>query len=175
VWRTFDPTGRIQDEGVFQTNTGTQFRSITDGLSSTLMVAEVKAYMPYIRNGATNEETPPASPAEVCSLPSGEFKSESGHTEWVDGRVHQSGFTATFPPNTRVACPESDDLDWTATREGLHDTERTYSVVTARSYHAGVVNVAMADGSIHAVNGDVDLLVWRAMGTRNGQEAVAQR
>ena len=25
-----------------------------------------------------------------------------GHTQWVNGRVHQTGFTTTFPPNTVV-------------------------------------------------------------------------
>ena len=24
---------------------------------------------------------------------------ETGHTEWVDGKVHETGFTTTFTPN----------------------------------------------------------------------------
>jgi prepilin-type N-terminal cleavage/methylation domain-containing protein len=172
VWRVFDPTEQLPEEGAIQANEGTKMRLITDGTSKTLLVAEVKAYMPYIRNGATNQAVPPNIPADVCSLPTGEFKADSGHTEWVDGRVHQTGFTATFPPNTKVTCSQATDLDWTATREGTHATELTYSVVTSRSYHSGIVNVAMVDGSIHSVSNDVDQLVWRGMATRSGSEPV---
>ncbi len=28
----------------------------------------------------------------------------TGHTEWPDGRVHHSGFTTTFAPNTQIPC-----------------------------------------------------------------------
>jgi prepilin-type processing-associated H-X9-DG protein len=176
VWRTFDPTGRLQDEGAFQANKGTEFRSIADGLSKTLLLAEVKGWTPYFRDSALDQAMPPANPAEVCNLGSSSFQSETGHTEWVDGRAHQTGFTAVFTPNTGVPCPQSGqtyDVDWTAQREGTTDTGITYSAVTSRSYHAGgVVNVAMVDGSIHTFTSDIELPVWRAMATRGGEEAV---
>jgi prepilin-type N-terminal cleavage/methylation domain-containing protein/prepilin-type processing-associated H-X9-DG protein len=178
VWRVFDPTHRLPEEGAIQPNDGTKLRLFTDGTSKTLLVAEVKAYTPYFRDQPLNQSTPPSAPAEVCGL-GGSFKSDSGHTEWVDGRVHQTGFTATFPPNTRVECTQGGqlyDVDWTSKREGIDAAEITYSAVTPRSYHAGgVVNVAMVDGSIHAIASDVDLLVWRAMATRSGGESVQQQ
>src|SRR5688572_15564363 len=65
VWRVFDPTGQLPEEGAIQANQGTKMRLFTDGTSKTLLVAEVKAYMPYIRNGATNQEVPPNVPADV--------------------------------------------------------------------------------------------------------------
>ena len=106
----------------------------------------------------------------------GSFKADSGHTEWVDGRVHQTGFTTVFTPGTRVVCVQGGqpyDVDWTSSREGKSDTELTYSAVTARSYHAGdIVNVAMMDGSVHVVTSDIDLMIWRALSTRAGEEAV---
>jgi prepilin-type processing-associated H-X9-DG protein len=175
VWRVFDPTDQSPEEGAVQPNEGTAMRLFTDGASKTLMLAEVKAYTPYFRDQSLNQPTPPASPSEVCSF-GGSFKSDSGHTEWVDGRVHQSGFTATFAPNTRVECTQdgqTHDADWTAKREGKSITETTYSAVTSRSYHSGgVVNVAMVDGSIHAIGADIDLTTWRAMATRGGDEPV---
>lgn len=174
VWRVFDPTGRLADNGAIQANDGTRLRHITDGTSQTLLVAEVKAYTPYFRDQSLNQPTPPASPGDICGL-GGSLKSDSGHTEWVDGRVHQSGFTATFPPNTSVACTQTGqtyDVDWTSKREGVDPGEITYSAVTSRSYHSGgAVNVAMVDGSIHTMGDAVDVEVWRALGTRNGGEA----
>ena len=173
VWRTFDPTGLLKDEGAFTGNVGAAFRTFADGMTSTLMLAEVKGWTPYFRDQAISQATPPSTTSEICGL-GGSFKTNSGHTEWVDGRVHQSGFTALFPPNTRIECVQGGipyDVDWTSTREGVSPTERTYSSVTARSYHAGnVVNAAMMDASVHVVNADIDPGIWRALATRNGGE-----
>ena len=173
VWRTFDPTGQLKDEGAFQVNVGAKFRNFSDGTTTTLMLAEVKGWTPYFRDQPTTQTTPPTTPAEICGL-GGAFKKDTGHTEWVDGRAHQSGFTALFPPNTRVECVQGGvpyDVDWTSSREGISPTERTYTSATARSYHSGnVVNVAMMDASVHAVTGDIDPLVWRSLATRSGGE-----
>ena len=171
VWRVFDPSGQLPAEGAIQPNEGTAMRAFTDGTSKTLLVAEVKAWTPYFRDQPHTDPTPPADPSQICSL-GGSFRSDSGHTEWVDGRVHQTGFTAVFTPNTRVECPQGGqtyDVDWTSQREGKTDTGITYSAVTSRSYHAGgVVNVATVDGSIHTIASDIDLPVWRALATRSG-------
>jgi prepilin-type N-terminal cleavage/methylation domain-containing protein/prepilin-type processing-associated H-X9-DG protein len=47
--------------------------------------------------------------------------------------------------------------------------------VAARSTHAGGVNVAMADGSTDFFSDNVNLSVWRALGTRAGGEVVGAR
>jgi prepilin-type processing-associated H-X9-DG protein len=154
---------------VFFPNSKLGFRGLSDGSSKTLMVAEVKAYQQYDRDGGSGTATPVDEPADLCPLTSA--LRETGHTEWVDGRVHQTGFTATFIPNTEVVCGDQ-DVDWTNSREGRSDTIPTYASVTSRSYHAGgVVNVAMMDGSVQTINSSADLPVWRAMATRAGEEA----
>lgn len=43
---------------------------------------------------------------------------------------------------------------------------------TARSYHTGGVNMAMADGSTRFVSDDIDWFVWRALGTADGGEVI---
>src|SRR5581483_2426061 len=88
--------------------------------------------------------TPPASPTIIGALSGGEFEPTNGHTEWVEGRAHQDGFTTTFTPNTIV--PHSDsgktyDIDYTSSEEGDSATIPTYACVTARSYHPQMVNV----------------------------------
>ncbi len=45
-------------------------------------------------------------------------------------------------------------------------------MATARSAHAGGVQVVMGDGSVRFVGNGIDLSVWRGMGTRNGGELV---
>jgi hypothetical protein len=109
----------------------------------------------------------------------GTFKANSGHTEWVDGRAHQIGFTTVFRPNTKVLCTNSSeefDVDWTNWQEGkgLAGSSpvltKTYAAVTSRSRHGGGVLVSMMDGSVHWVEDTIDLGVWRATSTRNGGE-----
>jgi prepilin-type processing-associated H-X9-DG protein len=105
----------------------------------------------------------------------GDFKSSTGHTEWVDGRSHQTSFTATFSPNTSVPFEDSSsgqiyDVDWTNQQEGNSDTARTYAAVTSRSFHEGGVNTCRADGSVHFESSDISVDVWQAKATRNGGE-----
>ena len=47
----------------------------------------------------------PVSAADFCGA--GDFKANSGHTEWVDARSHQTGFTTVFGPNTKVVCTQA--------------------------------------------------------------------
>ncbi len=45
-------------------------------------------------------------------------------------------------------------------------------VNTASSFHTGGINVLMCDGSVTFVSNSVDRNIWRAAGTRDGQESV---
>ena len=175
VWKVFDPKDQSGGSGAFFPNEGLGTRHFGDGLSNTLMLAEVKGWTPYYRDGDQGTPLPTNVPSEICSL-QGDLKTESGHTEWVDGRTHQTGFTTTFTPNTQVLCEkdgQSYDVDWNNRRIGKSDTVVTYAAVTARSYHSGnVVNIARMDASVDSINGDIDLTIWRAMATREGGEIV---
>jgi prepilin-type N-terminal cleavage/methylation domain-containing protein/prepilin-type processing-associated H-X9-DG protein len=182
VWMVSNPLDLGDAPGAFAPGKGFQASEYTDGMSNTLMLAEVKGWTPYYRDGGSAPATAPLLPGDVCGL-GGSFKSDSGHTEWVDARAHQSGFTATFAPNTLVPCTEGGvvyDVDFTSWRErhpidADYDAGKiTYAAVTARSYHSGqVVNAAMMDGSVHAISGTIDLHVWRSIATRRGDEAVS--
>ena len=46
------------------------------------------------------------------------------------------------------------------------------ALMSARSRHAGGVNVALADGSGRFIANNIDLATWRALGTAQGGEAV---
>lgn len=47
-----------------------------------------------------------------------------------------------------------------------------YYVISFGSWHSGLVNMAMADGSARSVNKNSDIAVMNALGTRNGGEKV---
>lgn len=179
TWFVYDPNARRGGNGIAHPNSRTKFASVIDGTSNTLAFAEVKAWNPYLRDGG-NPSAPdapiPNTPADVTSL-GGNFKTNSGHTEWVDGRAHQIGFTGTFPPNTVIPFASGGktyDVDFNSSREGKTANQLTYAAVTSRSYHPGGANAVLADGSVRFVSETVELATWRSLATRDGGEVVGE-
>lgn len=175
TWLVFQPATRTGGDGAFFPNSRLSTAAITDGLSKTLGLAEVKTYTAYFRNAAQPNPAAPQSVAAVCGL-GGDFKNDppataSGHTEWADGRSHQTGFTAAFPPQTGVPCQRPSgihDVDWTNQQEAKSLTIPTAAAITSRSHHQGIVTCVMLDGSVRQISDDVSSSVWRAMATRAG-------
>jgi prepilin-type N-terminal cleavage/methylation domain-containing protein/prepilin-type processing-associated H-X9-DG protein len=172
-------TGMQGGDGAFSPNRGFAPAHFTDGLSNTLAVAEVKGYTTRL-GGSPNTLTfavpppPPSSPAGLTAFSLAAFDpAKQTHVEWVDGKVHETGFTTVFPPNTLVAYPSGGvtyDVDFvTATEANLGDT---YAAVTSRSYHTGGVNALLMDGSVHFVSSAISMTTWRALGTRGSGEVV---
>jgi prepilin-type N-terminal cleavage/methylation domain-containing protein len=181
TWFVYDPATKRGGDGVFYPNSHLRMAQIEDGTSKTLLAAEVKAWNHYTRNSPPTSTEIPNTIDEVSAnvaAASSDYKN-TGHTEWPDGRVHHTGFTATMPPNTFVPYDGPDgrvDADYNSWQEGkggLSNTTPSYAIVTSRSYHPGGVQVAMVDGSGQTVSNDVDLAVWRAMATRAGGETTA--
>jgi hypothetical protein len=167
TWFVWDPVAKIGGDGMFHPETGVQLRKASDGLSRTMLASEVKTYHPYYRNASLANEPMPADPTGVCGY-GGDFKANSGHTEWVDGRAHQTGFTTTFTPNTKVLCNGGYDVDFNNWQEGKDpNTATTYAAVTARSHHPGIVHAVLLDSSVHPIRDEIDLAVWQALSTRN--------
>jgi prepilin-type N-terminal cleavage/methylation domain-containing protein/prepilin-type processing-associated H-X9-DG protein len=189
TWFVYDPGNfnRLGDEivgqGAFTPAQTRKFRDCLDGLSNTLAFAEVKGWTPYLRDAEiTGNLNMPMVESEICTLGgSQKFSPATGHTEWVDGRSHQAGFTTTFTPNTKVLCTDSNgtefDVDFTNFREGktpanLADPAKTYAAVTSRSYHTGGVQVGMLDGSVRFFTESIDRELWQDLSTRAGHEVV---
>jgi type II secretory pathway pseudopilin PulG len=182
TWKIWDPGDGSVGDGAFHVNRQFTTAHFSDGTSHTLLAAEVKAYTPYLRN--TSQDPGPTVPDNSNSFKSytassgdtlmgPDLMQNTGQTEWADGLCQQSGFTTTFTPNTVVPYEFGGvmyDIDYISQREGTHATRAAYGAITSRSYHSGIVNIAMMDGSIHAISDDVDLRVWRAAGTRAGRE-----
>jgi prepilin-type N-terminal cleavage/methylation domain-containing protein/prepilin-type processing-associated H-X9-DG protein len=174
-------------DGAFSPNFGFGSSAFSDGMSNTLAIAEVKGYTTRVAGTPSNVAfpgafPPPSSPGDLLASPPFGLPGLSlaafdparhTHAEWVDGKVHETGFTTVFPPNTVVpyiAGGTTYDVDFvSATESSLGDT---YAAVTARSYHTGLVNVLLMDGSVRSVNNGISLTTWRALGTRAGGEVL---
>ncbi|MCC7420469.1 MAG: DUF1559 domain-containing protein [Planctomycetaceae bacterium] len=187
TWFVFDPTTGRGGDGLFYPNSKIRLEAITDGTSNTLAASEVKSWTAYTRNAPPPSQflpTPPANVAEVGLCADAGVKDRiqpatedgTGHTEWANGHSHHSGFTTTLPPNTTVSWAYNGvtyDVDFASRQEGSDVSNASYSALTSRSYHVGMVNSLMADGAVKSVGKNIDLGVWRGAGTRNGLEVIS--
>jgi prepilin-type N-terminal cleavage/methylation domain-containing protein len=178
TWLVFNPATRSGGDGAFGGNLRLRFADFTDGTSNTIGLAEVKAYQAFLRgsgNPATVPAAVPASPTDVLAY--GGTLRETGHTEWVDAKVHETGFTTVFPPNARIPYTSGGktyDVDFISSSENATTgSPPTYAAVTARSYHSGgVVNGLLMDGSVRTFSNRMSAATWRALGTRSGGEVI---
>jgi prepilin-type N-terminal cleavage/methylation domain-containing protein len=180
-WFVFNPANGLTGDGAVAPNSKYSFSHFIDGTSSTLLAGEVKAWQAYNRNGGPPSTTIPSSPAEAsAAVATGtDFKPDTGHTEWPDGRVHHTGFTVTLTPNTVVPHTNGGvnyDADYNSWQEGRNGGggNPTYAVITSRSYHEGMVHVLLSDGAARSVSENIDRATWRALGTRMGKEVIGE-
>ncbi len=178
TWFVFNPATGNAGDGPFYPNSFLRLAQCEDGTSHTMAAAEVKAWTPYMRNGGpVSTDIPNSVEAAVKQIAAGAQHKTTGHTEWPDGRVHHTGFTATLTPNTFVPFDmggRTVDADYNSWQEGKNGAAgaATYAMITSRSFHPGVVHVAMLDASARAVADQTDLAVWRAMATRDDGDLI---
>jgi len=179
VWGGFG--GPSPNRCAFGPNQSRSWADFSDGLSQTMLLAEVKSYQPYLRdcgglsmiNNPSSIPGPDANPSQVVpEYTSGSctFKPD-GHAEWVDGGVHHTGFTTAWTPNKITSGTAAPDLDINGQREKIGGP--TFAAITARSYHPGGVNVLLGDGSVRFIRSSISGATWRALGTVAGGEVVS--
>lgn len=181
TWFIYNPANGRGGDGAFFPNAKLRMASFTDGTSNTMMTAEVKAWTPYRRNGGPITTTIPhtVDEAEAAIASGTEFKN-TGHTEWPDGRVHHHGFTTTMPPNTATSCTDGttsyEFCDFNSWQEGKNgrNGSPSFAIITSRSHHTGIVQVALMDGSCRSISEHVDASVWQSLGTRSGGEVLGE-
>ncbi|HCS52842.1 DUF1559 domain-containing protein [Rubinisphaera sp.] len=191
-WFVWNNSNLSKGNGAFAPNSSWADRDFTDGLTNTISFAEVKAFSPYVRSSASGSSPITSTGEPMPSIPNltawdgedlktgGGFGADgsSGHTEWVDGRVHQTGFTSTFTPNTEVQVSGggtiAPDGDFTNCREAKACTDPTYAVITSRSYHKGTVNAQLMDGSVRGISENIDLGTWHNLSLRNDGKVIGE-
>jgi len=157
----------------FPSQRGIRLADITDGTSNTAGMADVKTFQPSVANfNITAPVEAPASPNDVIFRSRTLDIESAGHTSWAEGFGVYSALTFVFPPNTAIPYTAPNgmtfDIDWAATTN-MGDV---VAVILARSYHRGGVNALFMDGSVRFVTNSINQTTWRALGTRNGGEAI---
>ena len=185
TWFVYDPRNGRGGDGCFYPNSAISPKSVTDGMSQTLVCSEVRTFQSSFLNTVNPGAAIPTSPAAFSQWAGAaefelgpELNDNRGHTEWCEGLVMDTGFTTVFTPNTKVPYLHSDgrtyDINYNSRQESTSLTEPTYAAVTARSYHAGMVHAGLLDGSVRSVSDSIALDIWRALGTRAGSEIVGE-
>jgi prepilin-type N-terminal cleavage/methylation domain-containing protein/prepilin-type processing-associated H-X9-DG protein len=177
------PAGPL-NRSAFQANASRPLAAFTDGLSQSLLAAEVKAYTVAYHDCPSAVPSGLASPTAlpnpstllgvVKSAATSCGRSSAGHVRWVNGNAFFDGFTTALTPNTRtLATPSANAVDSDFESEDEDDGGPTYAAVTARSYHPGGVNALAGDGSVKFIKNSVNWTTWRALGTIGGGEVVS--
>jgi len=136
-------------DGMFYMYSATRIGDVLDGTSQTLMAGEEIVI----------KETRPNQ------------YDARGAYYW--GKWGGALFSTYYPPNTNTP----DRLDEAMLCFATPETPCINSgdmVNYTRSRHDGGVFVAMVDGSVHFISDNIDRRVFRALGSRNGEEVVAE-
>ena len=150
---------------------GTKLAEITDGTSNTAMFSEIK--ISKYSNGAappaidqTNQQDPVnlLSSGFVLSAPPatcGTIVSRIGYRgqEFYRWIVECTNYSHTIPPNYAVV--------------DCGDSAISSAHISSRSYHSGGVNTCYSDGSVHFTKSTINILTWRALGSKAGSEIIS--
>jgi prepilin-type N-terminal cleavage/methylation domain-containing protein/prepilin-type processing-associated H-X9-DG protein len=181
-WYVFGGASGIPNKGAFGVNRSRTFSGLSDGLSQTILSAEVKAYQPAYHDcpGAVpaNFANPAVAPdpatilSIVAASPSACGAPAVGHAKWCNGNTFLDAFTTALTPNTKsFAGTPAVDVDLCS--EDEDDGGPTYSAVTSRSHHPGGVDALFGDGSVRFIKDSIQWSTWRALGTVAGGEVIS--
>lgn len=162
-----DPAGTYSsvEDGAFAYIKLLRVASFRDGLSNTLALsekplgsAEPGSYSPFrdwlLTGGAASADE---WLAECSGLRRAERPQHAGGHTWMLPGAARTAFFAVVPPNGPV--PDCGAM-----------TDGGTGLFSARSYHPGGVNAAVADGSVRWFPTSTNAAVWRSLGTRSGGE-----
>jgi len=138
---------------------GTPEMAFTDGMTNTLLISE--NLVPNVSSGWGGPMGETIYGNMGGALFSATLTPNSSAPDRVYGPCPQNRGDGTYkPPCVMMA----NSAWWQPSAAGAY--------AAARSNHAGGVNAAMADGSVHFFTDSIDQTVWRSLATRGGNETV---
>ncbi len=166
-----DGHGLSKTDGFYRQTTGRpiQPRDISDGLSNTAAISERRAALDPYYFGSDYANDPKwhhrivrKTATFIADYDQFADDCESNSVPPLVTIYTESSYNTVQTPN-RNSCVNGDTSDFRSV---------TYAAFTASSLHTGGVNLALADGSVRFISDSIDRKSWRALGTRNGGEAI---
>ena len=178
----------VAGNGAFATGVYLKTKDFPDGMTKTAFFSErlmgsgrnMASEMPtkadmITMTGRSNTAVPRTTMFNDClaAKPTVSSFNFSGAGRWPNGDDWSNGWPFSGYDATQynhVAPPNWEGWDcgnWSA----IPDTPGEHAIVSARSQHPGVVNVAFGGAAVVAIADDIDLAVWRAMGTRAAERS----
>ena len=133
--------------GVFYLNSNMTAAQVRDGLSNTVFLAEIRAIPGEDLRGMLHYPEGPLFHYNYTPNSTVPDEVRSGYCVSVD----------------RAPCDDTQFSSW---------SPRALSM-SARSNHAGGVNLALGDGSVRFVGESIAMATWQALGTPQGSEAIS--
>lgn len=158
--------------GAFVHGRSTRVSEFDDGLSNTALFAEklIGDGIPaafardrdFVFSTAASMRTPDDA-VQNCGMPLPERPRHAsyGGWTWLYGGWNTTWYNHVFPPNARIPDCSQGGFAMSGGGPGAY---------TARSGHAGGVNMAFADGSARFISDHIDQAAWTAMSSRSSQE-----
>ena len=145
-------------DGSSQTVALTEWARADQGLSNQLdrdpLSATFGLTPPY--PGATAQYEPYADACKAIDPASAQPVAGKSN-DWIFGEYGYTILTQTLPPNRPTCLGSSQHM----------------GIFSAGSRHGGGVNAAFADGQVKFVRSTIEQSVWRALGTKAGQEVIS--
>jgi prepilin-type N-terminal cleavage/methylation domain-containing protein len=164
---SLDPTEKA--DGVFYYLSKITLTDITDGTNNTVLFSEKlrgsgnpdpRTDMFVITNQTSLDATHTTC-QNINTATATPLTSKQG-ASWVMGEMCCTVYNHVSPPNA-VTCAG------TGFKGGMRNMAMD---VPPSSNHTGGVNAVLGDGSVRFVTNEIDLNLWRALGSRNGGEIV---
>jgi len=164
--QAIDPTHQLM--GMCPKNTTPSLRQVSDGTSSTIMLAE-DAGRPYLYQKGTESALP-------THRVNGGGWSRPASDIGIDGSTPDGTKT---PGACAINCTNGDDVFRVSGGSGLTPYNSsgaaygTDGTGEPYSFHAAGANFTFGDGSVHFINDTIDIRVFARLATRAGNEVIS--
>jgi len=144
---SFNTNANGTTNGIFYSFSSTRITEVTDGTSNTLLLSEI-----IVSPDVTYHDT------------RGRYYNDAAQGGVLFSTLYTPNQTGS--PDRLVYCQSIPRAPCISTA--------TNKVHTARSYHSGIVNACLADGSVRAVSENLAPATWQGLGSRNGNEVLGE-
>lgn len=184
VGNTFGPTNYVacagngtgtansinRGNGVMYSRSSVRFRDVMDGMSNTVCFAEQT--LGIGGNPSSTGATPQDAEGEVLELvgatpttaaacvPGGGTWNGFRGAKWLNGHYGDTIYNHYYGPNSK--------------QFDCGNKSHNFGLTAARSRHEGGVHVLLCDGSVRFISENLDLSIWRGLGSRAGGEILGQ-